>query len=163
MARDPTDGKAKLVQVMAWCRQATSHWLNQCWQISTMQYVLPRPQRVNQSTQLCWQVRKRSQGIFCEWYSLSCSTRVVDYVKENSLHKVPAIQTLKFFVFFFVVRANNLLNSRVAGDLSPLKLTLRHYNNMVSNATLLTLCKSQETVTTIRNTGNRWIPFTNGR
>ena len=26
------DDKSTLVQVMAWCRQATSHYLNQCWQ-----------------------------------------------------------------------------------------------------------------------------------
>ena len=25
------DDKSKLVQVMAWCRQATSHYLSQCW------------------------------------------------------------------------------------------------------------------------------------
>ena len=27
------DDKSTLVQVMAWCRQATSHYLNQCWPI----------------------------------------------------------------------------------------------------------------------------------
>ena len=26
-----TDDKSTLVQVMAWCRQATSHYLSQCW------------------------------------------------------------------------------------------------------------------------------------
>ena len=26
-----TNEKSTLVQVMAWCRQATSHYLNQCW------------------------------------------------------------------------------------------------------------------------------------
>ena len=30
---DLTDGKTALIQVMAWCRQATSHYLRQCWQI----------------------------------------------------------------------------------------------------------------------------------
>ena len=28
---DLTDDKSTLVQVMAWCRQATSHYLSQCW------------------------------------------------------------------------------------------------------------------------------------
>ena len=28
---DLSDDKSTLVQVMAWCRQATSHYLNQCW------------------------------------------------------------------------------------------------------------------------------------
>ena len=28
---DRTDDKPTLVQVMAWCRQATSHYMDQCW------------------------------------------------------------------------------------------------------------------------------------
>ena len=31
MSLDLTDGKSILLQVMAWCRQATSHYLSQCW------------------------------------------------------------------------------------------------------------------------------------
>ena len=31
MPLDLTDEKSTLVQVMAWCRQATSHYLRQCW------------------------------------------------------------------------------------------------------------------------------------
>ena len=31
MPEDLIDGKSTLVQVMAWCRQATSHYLDQCW------------------------------------------------------------------------------------------------------------------------------------
>ena len=31
MSLDITDDKSKLVQVMAWCRQATNHYLSQCW------------------------------------------------------------------------------------------------------------------------------------
>ena len=30
MIQDLTDDKSTLVQVMAWCRQAKSHYLNQC-------------------------------------------------------------------------------------------------------------------------------------
>ena len=41
-----TDRKSTLVQVMAWCRQAPSHYLNQCWQRSTP-YGEKRPQWVN--------------------------------------------------------------------------------------------------------------------
>ena len=36
--RDLTDGKSTLVQVMAWCRQATSHYLSQCWPRSLSPY-----------------------------------------------------------------------------------------------------------------------------
>ena len=31
MPWDLTEDKSTLVQVMAWCRQATSHYLSQCW------------------------------------------------------------------------------------------------------------------------------------
>ena len=31
MSVDHTDDKSTLVQVMAWCRQAASHYLSQCW------------------------------------------------------------------------------------------------------------------------------------
>ena len=38
MQQGPTDDKSTLVQVMAWCRQATSHYLNQCWPRSPTPY-----------------------------------------------------------------------------------------------------------------------------
>ena len=41
---DFTDGKSTLVQVMAWCRQATSHYLSQCWLRSLSPYGVIRPQ-----------------------------------------------------------------------------------------------------------------------
>ena len=39
-----TDGKWTLVQVMAWCRQATSHYLSQCWTRSMSPNGVNRPQ-----------------------------------------------------------------------------------------------------------------------
>ena len=38
MTLDFTDDKSTLVQVMAWCRQATSHYLSQCWPRSLSPY-----------------------------------------------------------------------------------------------------------------------------
>ena len=46
--QDLTDDKSALVQVMAWCRQATSHYLSQCWLRSPMPYGVTRPQWVKQ-------------------------------------------------------------------------------------------------------------------
>ena len=43
---DLSDDKSTLVQVMAWCRQATSHYLSQCWPRSLSPYVVIRPQWV---------------------------------------------------------------------------------------------------------------------
>ena len=39
-----TDQKSTLVQVMAWCHQATSHYLNQCWPKSMFPYGVTRHQ-----------------------------------------------------------------------------------------------------------------------
>ena len=47
MPWDLTDDKSTLVQVMAWCRQATSHYLSQCWHRSVSPYGVTRPEWVN--------------------------------------------------------------------------------------------------------------------
>ena len=46
MPLDLTDDKLTLVQVMAWCHQATSHNLSQCWLSSLSPYGVARPQWV---------------------------------------------------------------------------------------------------------------------
>ena len=46
MPWDLTDDKSTLVQVMAWCRQAPSHYLSQCWPSSMSPYGVTRPQWV---------------------------------------------------------------------------------------------------------------------
>ena len=44
MPQDLTDDKPTMVQVMAWCRQATSHYLSQCWPRSMSPNGITRPQ-----------------------------------------------------------------------------------------------------------------------
>ena len=46
MPLDLTDDTSTLVQVMAWCRQATSHYLSQCWPRSMSAIGITRPQWV---------------------------------------------------------------------------------------------------------------------
>ena len=46
MSLDLTDDKSTMVQVTAWCRQATSHYLSQCWPRSLLPYGVTRPQWV---------------------------------------------------------------------------------------------------------------------
>ena len=46
------DDKSTLVQVMAWCRQATSHYLSQCWPRSRSPYGVTRPQWVNKDEEV---------------------------------------------------------------------------------------------------------------
>ena len=43
MPLDLTDEKSPLVQVMAWCRQAKSHYLNQWWPRSLSPYGVTKP------------------------------------------------------------------------------------------------------------------------
>ena len=47
MPWDLTDDKSTLVQVLAWCHQAASHYLSQCWPSSMLPYGVTRPQWVN--------------------------------------------------------------------------------------------------------------------
>ena len=47
MSLDFTDDQSTLVQVMAWCHQATSHYLSQCWPRSLSPYGVTKPQWVN--------------------------------------------------------------------------------------------------------------------
>ena len=56
---DLTDDMSTLVQVMAWCRQASSHYLSQCWSRSQSPYGVTRPQWVNSS--------KRHDAFMCWW------------------------------------------------------------------------------------------------
>ena len=46
MILDLTDDLSTLVRVMAWCRQASSHYLSQCWSRSLSSYGVTRPQWV---------------------------------------------------------------------------------------------------------------------
>ena len=59
--------KSALVQVMAWCRQATSHNLNQCWLMFLSPHGVGRPQWVNFVFDALLPVvrRERSQFVRC--------------------------------------------------------------------------------------------------
>ena len=49
MSVDFIDDQSTLVRVMAWCRQAASHYLSQCWPRPLTPYGVTRPQWVNAS------------------------------------------------------------------------------------------------------------------
>ena len=49
LSLDCTHDMYTLVLVMAWCHQATSHYLNQCWPTFTPPYAFTSPQWVNHS------------------------------------------------------------------------------------------------------------------
>ena len=47
MSLDLFDDKSTFVQVLAWCHQAASHYLSQCWPRSMSPHSITRPQRIN--------------------------------------------------------------------------------------------------------------------
>ena len=53
MPQNPSDDKSTFVQVMAWCRQAASHYLSQCCPRSLSPYGVTRPQWVKIHIQNC--------------------------------------------------------------------------------------------------------------
>ena len=48
MTQNLANEKSTLVQVMAWCHQATFHYLSQCWPRSMLPCGITRPQWVNE-------------------------------------------------------------------------------------------------------------------
>ena len=70
MPQDLTDDQSTLVQVMAWCCQATSHYLSQCWPRSLSPYGITRPQWVKSTK---WRyiflaLTNRNDG-YCNWHN----------------------------------------------------------------------------------------------
>ena len=53
MPQNTFDDKSTLAQIMAWCHQAPSHYLSQCWPRSMLPYGVTRPQWVNYLL-ACW-------------------------------------------------------------------------------------------------------------
>ena len=77
MPRVLTGDKSTLNQVMAWCRQATSHYMSQCWPRFMSPYGVTMPQRVNDinlEEDVCFFHCDSSQCIHvedcCQWCSL---------------------------------------------------------------------------------------------
>ena len=101
MSLDHTYVKSTVVQVMAWCRQATSHYLSQCWPRSMSPYGVTRPQWVNKFS---WRILLPVKEVFMWTLTLiltspffvitavQCgSTRMVLQVQRNqviSFHEI---------------------------------------------------------------------------
>ena len=62
------DDKSTLVQVMAWCRPATSHYLSQCWPRSLPPYGVTRPQWVNYLAMVRCKFNMMSYFFLLNWY-----------------------------------------------------------------------------------------------
>ena len=85
MSLDLTDDKSTLVQVMAWCRQTTSHYLNECWPRSMSPYGVTRPWWVKiaiitQGMVVCWSLCDKTERNILLWkWQFSCQKWVELY------------------------------------------------------------------------------------
>ena len=75
---DLSDDKSTLVQVMAWCRQAPSHYLKQCWPTSLPLYGVTRPQWVNSLA-----IKQTPQKLFMlYWTKRVCLTTFLNFTHD---------------------------------------------------------------------------------
>ena len=86
---DHTYDKSTLVQVMAWCRQATSHYLSQCWPRSLPPYGITKPQWVKSKhfkVMICrdWHIKSFSFASFPKF----CIFQKRRYNLEQNLTKI---------------------------------------------------------------------------
>ena len=70
MPQDLIDDKSALVQVMAWCRQATSHYLSQCWPRSQSPYGVTRLQNIRKWEHPWWPTRAENHSYGKSFISL---------------------------------------------------------------------------------------------
>ena len=91
MPQDLSDDKSTLVQVVAWCRQATSHYLSQCWPSSMSPYGITRPQWVKLLlklghgwvitshcfTWMWWLIHALVMANLCQLKSTSCVSSIM--------------------------------------------------------------------------------------
>ena len=83
MSLDFIDDQSTLVQVMAWCHQATSHYLSQCWPRCLSPYGITRPQWVNLGSYSC----SNTVMMDCVITRVNCT----DLLMVNSgIHKIPS-------------------------------------------------------------------------
>ena len=90
-----TDDKSTLVQVMAWCRQATSHYLSQWWPRSLSPYGVTRPQWVKE-------MNERASPFVCEyleWMGGQAVCRISFFFIYYAKRKIPTIQRIKSWLY----------------------------------------------------------------
>ena len=82
-----SDEKSKLVQVMAWCHQTTSHYLGQCWSRSMLPYSLTKPQWVKSSQPWTRSISVSRNGLspVAPSYNLNQCRLVVNWTFGNKL------------------------------------------------------------------------------
>ena len=89
--------KSTLVQVMALCCQATSHYLIQCWPITLMPYGVFRPQETSHYLDQCWPILMMPCGV--------TRPQLVNQNNAAALHQYIAIQPCPIVVWLYEVHS----------------------------------------------------------
>ena len=103
MPQDLTDDKSTLVQVMAWCRQATSHYLSQCWLSSLLPYGATRPQWV--------EITLKRFGVFQYMLRVDMKRSLLNKDLQKQVefiveYKVTGINSFYPQYFFYILRSS---------------------------------------------------------
>ena len=99
-----TDDKSTLVQVMAWCRQATSHYLSQCWSSSMSPCGVIRQQPVRDDVTM-WRhlsLAGRTHKMIPEWQDMT-SWILVDLSSADGLVPVGWFHNLKQYWLIIII------------------------------------------------------------
>ena len=95
MPQHLTDHLSTMVQVMAWCRQSTNHYLSQCWLKSPSPYDVTRPQWVKAFSVIRHPpviVHHTLTGLYMLWRF---------YESQDGNHTRTITYKFIFFLFFF--------------------------------------------------------------
>ena len=160
MPQDLTDDKSILVQVMAWCRQATSHYLNQCWPRSPTLYGVIRPQWVKCNMHQTWYYNIIPSDLWVlVMYIFSCEHAALrkDQSVSPSVRLYFCLSATAFFIIFLYSYHHDIFRILCHWQKwwpcqrlrSEVKIMVREFKKMLQ----LGHCR---TVTPIRI--NRWLP-----
>ena len=111
MPLDLPDDKSTLVQVMAWCRQATSHYLSQCWPRSMSPNGISRPQRVEKKPAERWNLSviwEKENQFFNFMISISWCLHYLAMSQPNVLSQV-LIKSEAFKIFILDIRCTFII------------------------------------------------------
>ena len=84
MSKYLTDDLSTFVPAMDWCRQAASHYLNQCWSRSLSPYGITMPQWVKCLSQMA----SNTEYISMIWLYYDRVVTILDYVYSTCCHSV---------------------------------------------------------------------------
>ena len=129
------DEKSSLVQIMAWCRQATSQFLNQCWPSSMLPYGVTRPQSFNKSmeprvkeNESNWRQTFTSVSVTLKWLGTSIISTIALSTHYVSFSMKLNHCIIAFSSFNFTLRWHRLREYFPVENKGPFSLYGQYHN-----------------------------------